>query len=65
MVSSKVTPLKITSEDDVVKIKVRQVVHELNEKLLADEIVFHFFHLQENKIAEFSIGEKAGNRVDF
>ena len=58
MVSSNVTPLKIYLEKEVVKIKVHQVVHDLNGKLLADEFVYHFFHLKEDKIAEFDIGEK-------
>ena len=58
MVNSNVTPLEIREKEGVVKIKVHQVVHDLNGKLLADEIVFHYFHLQENKIAEFDIGSK-------
>ena len=58
MVSSNVTPLKIDTENGVVKIKVHQVVHDLNGKLLADEFVYHFFYLKNNKIAEFDIGEK-------
>ena len=58
MVSSNVTPLIIDIENEVVKIKVHQVVHDLNGKLLADEFVYHFFHLKDNKIAEFDIGEK-------
>jgi hypothetical protein len=58
MVSSNVTPLEIETENGTVKIKVHQVVHDLNGNLLADEFVFHFFHLQENKIARFEIGEK-------
>lgn len=61
MVNSKVTPLQIDEENDVVKIKVHQVVRDLNGELLADEIVFHYFHLQNNKIAEFNIGEKIKN----
>jgi len=61
MVSSNVTPLEIDKESGVVKIKVHHVVHDLNGKLLADEIVYHFFHLQDNKIAEFNIGEKIKN----
>ena len=58
MVSSNVTPLAIEEENGVVRIKVRQVVHDLNGKLLADETVHHFFHLKENKISEFDIGEE-------
>ena len=61
MVSSKVTPLDIDAENGTVKIKVHQVVHDLNGKLLMDETVYHLFHLQDNKIAEFDIGEKIKN----
>jgi hypothetical protein len=31
-------------------------VHDLDGKLLADEMVLHFFYLQNNKIAAFDIG---------
>ena len=58
LVSSKVIPLIINTEGDVVKIKVHQVVHDLNGKLLADEIVYHVFHLENEKIVSFEIGEK-------
>jgi len=61
MVSSKVSPLEIEVKDEAVKIKVHQVVHDLNGNLLADELVYHLFHLQENKIAVFEIGEKIKN----
>ena len=57
MVSSKVTPLEIKMENGTIKIKVHQVVHDLNGDLLADETVYHFFNLMENKIAEFDIVE--------
>ena len=58
LVSSKVIPLAINTEGEVVKIKVHQVVHDLNGKLLADEIVYHYFHLENEKIVSFEIGEK-------
>ena len=58
IVSSNVTPLEIETDNDIVKIKVRQVVHDLNGNLLADELVYHLFHLRENKITVFEIGEK-------
>ena len=58
LVSSNVTPLEVGEENGFVKIKVHQVVHDLNGTPLADETVFHFFRLQDNKIAEFVIGEK-------
>ena len=57
MVSSKVTPLEFDTEGEAVKIKVHQVVHDLNGKLLADEFVQHFFLLRNNKVSEFNIGE--------
>jgi len=61
MVSSNVIPLEIETENGISKIKVHQVVHDLNGNLLADEFVYHIFHLQENKIAVFEIGEKIKN----
>ena len=61
MVSSNVTPLEIETENATSKIKVHQVVHDLNGNLLADEFVYHFFHFRENKIAVFEIGEKIKN----
>ena len=61
LISSNVTPLEIETENGFVEIKVHQVVHDLNGNLLADEFVYHFFHLRENKIAVFEIGEKLEN----
>ena len=61
IISGNVTPLEIDTENRFVKIKVHQVVHDLNGKLLADEFVYHFFHLKDDKIAEFDIGEKIKN----
>ena len=58
MISSKLTPLEIEIENGTVKIKAHQVVHDLNGKLLADEIVYHYFHLRDNKIAEFDTEER-------
>ena len=58
MISSTVTPLEIDEQNETVTIKVHQLVHDLNGQLLADEVVFHHFHLQGNRIAEFEIGEK-------
>jgi len=58
LVSSRVIPLSMNTEGEVVKIKVHQVVHDLNGKVLADEIVYHYFHLQNEKIVSFEIGEK-------
>jgi len=61
MVSSNVIPLEIETENGISKIKVHQVVHDLNGNLLADEFVYHFFHIRENKIALFEIGKKIKN----
>ena len=58
LVSSNVTPLQIDNENGVVKIKVRQVVHDLNGNLLADEMVDHLFYLRGRKIERFEIGDK-------
>ena len=58
VVSSKVIPLTINTDGGVAKIKVHQIVHDLNGKLLADEIVYHYFHLKNEKIVSFEIGEK-------
>ncbi len=56
LVSSNVTPLEIDEENNIVKIKVHQVVHDINGNLLSDEIVYHFFTLKDDKIARFDIG---------
>jgi len=56
IVKSQVTPLKIDIENEFVKIKVHQVVHDLKGNLLADEIVDHHFYLKNEKISEFVIG---------
>lgn len=61
MVSSNVTPLEIKTDKGFIKIKVHQVVYDLKGNLLADEFVYHFFHLQGDKIAVFDIGEKIKN----
>jgi hypothetical protein len=59
MISSKVTPLNINIENGIVKLKVHQVVHDVNGNLLADDLVYHYFRLNNNdKIEEFNIGEK-------
>ena len=58
LVSSRVIPLSMNTEGEVVKIKVHQVVHDLNGEVLADEIVYHYFHVQNEKIVSFEIGKK-------
>ena len=55
---SQVTPIKIDIENDSVKIKVHQVVHDLEGNLIADDLVYHNFYLTGDKISEFVIGEK-------
>jgi SnoaL-like protein len=55
LISSKVTPQEINIQNDVAEIKVHQVVHDLSGKLLADEIVHHYFEMRNNKIASFEI----------
>jgi hypothetical protein len=58
IVNAQVTPIQIDVENDTVKIKVHQVVHDLQGGLLADEMVVHHFYLIEGKISAFVIGEK-------
>ena len=58
LIKSNVTPLEIEVENETAKIKVHQVVYDLNGKLLADELVYHYFQLADNKIVSFEIGEK-------
>lgn len=58
IVSSKVTPLEIYTENGRIKIKVHQIVHDVDGKLLANECVYHSFTLENNKIAEFNIEVK-------
>jgi SnoaL-like domain len=56
IVKSQVTPVRIDVENDSVKIKVHQVVHDLEGNLIADEMVDHHFYLNNGKISEFIIG---------
>ena len=58
LINSKVKPLQIEGDGDVIKIKVHQVVHDLNGNLLVDEIVTHYFHLRNDSITRFDIGDK-------
>jgi len=55
LVSSNVTPLDVIENNDKIRINVRQVVHDLEGKLLADELVTHIFKLDNDKIASFEI----------
>ena len=43
LINSKVVPLQVEGDRDMIKIKVHQVVHDLNGNLLADEIIEHYF----------------------
>jgi len=58
LINSKVVPLHIEGDGDVIRIKVHQVVHDLNGNLLADETVEHYFHLSDGSITRFDIGDK-------
>ena len=58
LINSKVVPLQMKGDRDVIKIKVHQVVHDLNGNLLADEIVEHYFYLSDGSITRFDIGDK-------
>jgi SnoaL-like domain len=55
LVSSNVTPMKIETENESVRVKVHQVVHDLNGNLISDEVVGHLFRLKDGKVAEFDI----------
>jgi hypothetical protein len=55
IVKSQVSPLEFGIENDSVRIKVHQVVHNPEGNLLADEIVGHRFYLKNGKISEFVI----------
>ncbi len=58
MVRSHVTPIEIKNENEIIIIKVHQVVFDLEDQLLANDIVLHYFHLHDKKISRFDIGEK-------
>ena len=55
LVSSNVTPLDVKENNGKFIIKVHQVVHDRDGKLLADDTVTHIFTLDGNKIAQFDI----------
>src|SRR5205809_6764368 len=57
-ISSNVTPLEMEEKNNVVNVKVHQMVHDLNGNLLSDDILYHFFTLKNGKIAIFNIGDK-------
>jgi len=57
MIRSSVTPIKISQAENTVTIDVRQLVHDMEGKLLMDEQVRHIFTLKNGKVSEFQIGE--------
>ena len=61
IVNAQVTPIQIEVENETVKIKVHQVIHDVQGNLLADEMVDHHFYLIKGKISVFVIGEKVKN----
>jgi len=62
LISSNVTPLEIDEENNIVKVKVHQVVYDVNGTLLSDEIVYHYFTLKDGKITRFDIGDKHSSK---
>jgi hypothetical protein len=55
LVSPNVKPLAVDKKNGRIVVKVHQVVHDLEGKLLADETVTHVFTLDGDKIAQFNI----------
>jgi hypothetical protein len=55
LVNSKVTPIDVSIGNGKIIIKVHQVAHDLDGKLLADETVKHIFKMDGDKIAQFDI----------
>ncbi len=62
LISSNVTPLEIDEENNIVKIKVHQVVYDVNGTLLSDDIIYHHFTFKDGKIARFDIGDKHSSK---
>jgi ketosteroid isomerase-like protein len=57
-IKSRVKPLKIEMDNEVIKVKVHQVVYDLNGNLLSDNIVDHIFHMHGEQVAAFDIADK-------
>ncbi|SRR5258708_26314216 len=57
LVSSRVSPMEIRNNGDKISIKVHQVVHDLDGKLIADQTVTHIFTLNNDEISHFEIGD--------
>ena len=55
MIDPNVTPLEISDDNDRIKVRVRQVVHDLDGQLLSEDIVLHFFRLQNHKVEQFDV----------
>ena len=57
MINAKVSPLEVAVDGDDASIKVHQVVHDLNGQLLLEKKLYHFFHMEHDKISRFDIGD--------
>lgn len=58
LINPRVTSLDIEVTGDMAKIKVHQVVHDLQGNLLQDKKLYHHFYMDDNKVALFEIGEE-------
>lgn len=59
IVNLMVTPVEIEAQQDMIRIKVHQVVHDLDGNLRGDEMITHIFRLTNNKISAFEIEKQA------
>ena len=59
MVSSNVSPLEIEAGNDIVKIKVHQVVHDTHGNLLVDQIIHHIYTFEDGLIRTMEIQKPA------
>jgi hypothetical protein len=58
LINPKVIPLEVNLDEHIAKIKVHQTVQDLNGQLLQDKELYHYFHMQHNKIDRFDIGDE-------
>ena len=58
LIDPKVTPSEVSVDGDNAKIKIHQIVHDLNGQLLQDKKLFHHFHMHDDKIDRFEIGDE-------
>lgn len=56
-ISSRVYPLDIQVKEENIVIRVHQVVHDLEGKLISDQVVQHIFYMDGDKISEFKIAQ--------